>query len=215
MNRIRIVLVDDHAVVRMGFKLLLESTQQMQVIGESDCGEDAYERHLQRLPDITILDLTMPGMGGLETLRRLRSIDPKASVLVLSAHEDTCHVRKALKAGASGYFSKRAAPEGLIDAVHQIMSGQIALDSYIAQRMSGTTDNDAVEESELVRKLSEREFESFLALASGMSVQQVADKMGVAPSTAGTYLYSIKQKLHLKNQAEMALLAIRQGFINL
>jgi two-component system invasion response regulator UvrY len=209
---IRVALVDDHAVVRMGFRLLLETAPDIIVVGEADGGEAACEQYRQWRPDVTFVDVAMPGMGGIETARRIRGLDAKARIIALSSYEDASHSRRMLKAGAMGYLSKRSAPDGMTEAVYKVMRGEMALDPHIAHRLA-TVSGHACDEDRMLEALSEREFETFICLARGMSVAQAAEHMGVAASTAGTYLYNIKQKLALQNQAEMTLIAIRQGLI--
>ncbi|HEY5101922.1 MAG TPA: response regulator transcription factor, partial [Steroidobacteraceae bacterium] len=121
---IRVLLVDDHAVVRMGFRLLLQSQSEMSVIAEAESGEVACQRYLELNPDVVVMDLAMPGMGGLEALRRIRAHHPQARVLTLSAQDDPMHARRALREGALGFLSKRSAPEALIEAVTAVAGGQ-------------------------------------------------------------------------------------------
>jgi two-component system invasion response regulator UvrY len=207
---IRVLLVDDHAVVRMGFRLLLQTTSDIRVVGEADSGEQAQDMYAALRPDIVVMDITMPGMGGIEAVKRLLAYDREALVLALSAHEDASHPRRILKAGAAGYLSKRGAAEALIDAIRDIMDGRIVLDPHIAQRLNAGEGQDS---EPLVDRLSEREFEAFIGLAKGMSVNQLAESMALSSSTVGTYLYNIKQKLGLQNQAEITLLAVRLGLV--
>jgi two-component system invasion response regulator UvrY len=209
-SRIQVLLVDDHAVVRMGFRLLLQTTPDIQVIGEADSGEHAIELYPALRPDVVVMDLTMPGMGGIEAVKRILAFDREALILALSAHEDVSHPRRILKAGAAGYLSKRGAAEALTQAIRDVMAGRIVIDPLIAQRLQA---DDADAGGPLVERLSEREFEAFLGLAKGQTVAQLAEAMQLSSSTVGTYLYNIKQKLGLQNQAEITLLAVREGLI--
>jgi two-component system invasion response regulator UvrY len=209
---IRVALVDDHAIVRTGFRLLLETAPDMVVVGEADDGESACDQYRLWRADVVILDVSMPGMGGIETTRRIRDIDAKARIIALSSYEDASHSRRMLKAGAAGYLSKSGAPDALLDAVYKVMRGEMALDPHIAHRLA-TVSSHAGDDDRPLDALSEREFETFICLARGLSVAQAAERMGIVASTAGTHLYNIKQKLQLQNQAEMTLLAIRQGLI--
>jgi len=206
---IRVLLVDDHAVVRTGFRLLLQAHPETQVVGEADSGELACQRYLELTPDVVVMDLAMPGMGGLEALRRIRAHHPQARVLALSAHDDPLHARRALREGARGFLSKRSAPETLLEAITTVAAGQRYLDTALAQKL-------ALEESHgksAVERLSEREFEVFVRLAGGASVQRIAEDLKLSASTVGTHLYNIKQKLGVSNQAELTLIAIRHGLI--
>ncbi len=210
IDKTRVMLVDDHAVVRVGFRMLLSASPDIEVVAEASSGEAAYQCFAEAGPDVVIMDLSMPGMGGIEAVRRLLARDRDARVLVLSAHEDTTHAKRVLKAGALGYVSKRTAPETLIEAVHAIAMGRAYLDADMAQKLaledfSGTPG--------AVEALSEREFAVFLQLARGQSVQQIAEVLSLSPNTVGTHLYKIKQKLGAGNQAELTLIALRNGLI--
>ena len=208
----RVMLVDDHAVVRTGFKLLLQAGTDIEVIAEADSGEEACRLYDAIAPDVVVMDIAMAGMGGIEAIKRLLARDPQARVLALSAHEDTSHPKRALQAGALGYLSKRSAPEVLIEALRATARGEHYLDAQIAQRMAvqGLSGADSP-----VEKLSAREFEVFVQLARGQSVAQISETLKLSPSTVGTHLYNIKQKLGLNNQAEITLLAARHGLIDI
>jgi len=208
---IKVMLVDDHAVVRMGFRMLLEGADDIVVLGEAESGEEAVRRFAELKPDVIVMDISMPGIGGLEAIDRILAKDPDMRILVLSAHEDAMHARRVLKAGAVGYLTKRSAAEELIHAIRVVHQGKTYLEPGIAQQM-------AVEqvsgERNPVDTLSEKEFKVFLSLAQGRSVQDIADVMSLSPRTVGTHLYNIKQKLGASNSAELAIIAIRAGLIN-
>ncbi len=208
---IRILLVDDHAVVRTGFRLLLQARSDVAVVGEAESGEAACQRYIELLPDVVVMDIAMPGMGGIEALRRIRAHDPQARVLALSAHDDPMHARRALREGALGFLSKRSAPEALLEAVAGVGSGQRYIDPRVAQRLA-LEDIEGTESSP-IKRLSEREFDVFIRLARGASVQRIADDLRLSASTVGTHLYNVKQKLGVSNQSELTLLAIRHGLI--
>ena len=205
------MLVDDHAVVRTGFRLLLQAFADIDVIAEADSGEAACQMYESMAPDVVVMDIAMAGMGGIEAIKRLLAKNSRARILALSAHEDTSHPKRALQAGALGYLSKRSAPEVLKDAIRLIAKGQRYLDAQIAQRMAV---QDLTGTQGPMEKLSAREFEVFVQLAHGQSVAQISETLALSASTVGTHLYNIKQKLGLVNQAEMALLAVRHGLID-
>lgn len=207
---IKVMLVDDHAVVRMGFRLLLEGVPDIKVVAEVESGEEAYQRYPEARPDVVVMDLAMPGMGGLEAMRRLRARDERARILVLSAHDDTLHPRRVLDAGAMGYLSKRTAPEELIAAVREVAQGKLYIEASIAQQLATKRLTGGAEPTEA---LSRREFEIFMLLARGKSVGEIAETLFLSPSTVGTHLYHIKQKLGAANSAEMALIAMRAGLL--
>jgi two-component system invasion response regulator UvrY len=208
---IRVLLADDHAVVRMGFRLLLQSNSGITVIAEADSGEAACQLHLEFAPDVVVMDLAMPGMGGLEALRRIRARDPHAKILALSAHDDLIHARRTLQEGALGFLSKRSAPETLLEAVSTIAAGRRFIDPALAQKLA-LAEFDGGNRSP-VEQLSEREFAVFVRLAGGATVQRIAQDLKLSPSTVGTHLYNIKQKLGVANQSELTLIAIRHGLI--
>ncbi len=211
MNQIKILLVDDHAVVRMGFKMLIEAEADIKVIGEAESGEVAVKLFQELKPDIIVMDITMPGIGGLEAIDRIMAKDKNTKILVLSAHEDSVHPKRVLNAGAMGYLTKRSAAEELIKAIKSIHQGKRYLEPNIAQQMAITQLSG---ETNPVEILSDREFEVFMALAKGKSTNDIADTLCLSPRTVGTHLYNIKQKLNANNSAEIALIAIRCGLID-
>jgi len=207
---IGVMLVDDHAVVRMGFRLLLEGSSDIKVVAEADSGEEACRKFPDVRPDVVVMDISMPGIGGLEAIDRILAREPTARILVLSAHEDAMHARRVLKAGAAGYLTKRSAAEALMQAIRQVHQGKTFLEPEIAQQMAVQQVNG---DRNPVDMLSEKEFKVFLALAKGQSVAEIADVMSLSPRTIGTHLYNIKQKLGASNSAELAIIAIRAGLI--
>jgi two-component system invasion response regulator UvrY len=208
---IRVLLVDDHAVVRTGFRFLLQSLAEVSVVGEAESGEAACQRYLELTPDVVVMDLVMPGMGGLEALRRIRAHHPQARVLALSAHDDPMHARRALREGALGFLSKRSAPEALVEAVTTVAAGRRYLDLNLAQKLALAEFEGAAKPP--IEQLSEREFDVFIRLARGATVQKIAEDLKLSASTVGTHLYNIKQKLQVNNQSELTLLAIRHSLI--
>jgi len=211
LSQIKILLVDDHAVVRMGFKMLIEAEADIKVIGEAESGEVAVKLFQELKPDIIVMDITMPGIGGLEAIDRIMAKDKNTKILVLSAHEDSVHPKRVLNAGAMGYLTKRSAAEELIKAIKSIHQGKRYLEPNIAQQMAITQSSG---ETNPVEILSDREFEVFMALAKGKSTNDIADTLCLSPRTVGTHLYNIKQKLNANNSAEIALIAIRCGLID-
>jgi len=207
----RVLLVDDHAVVRTGFRLLLQSQSDISVVAEAQSGEAACQVYAEVAPDVVVMDLGMPGMGGLEALKRIKARDPAARVLALSAHDDPMHARRALREGALGFLSKRTAPEVLIEAIASVAAGRRYIDPGLAQKLALAEIEGAARSP--LEQLSEREFEVFIRLASGATVQKIADDLKLSASTIGTHLYNIKQKLGVVNQSELTLLAIRHGLI--
>jgi two-component system invasion response regulator UvrY len=209
LHGVRVLLADDHAIVRLGFRLLLEGAGAV-VVGEADSGENAIRLYAETQPDLLVMDVSMPGSGGLAALERLLAWEPKAKVLMLSAHHDDIVPVRSLRLGAAGYLCKRADPAEFLRAVGQIAAGRRYLDPELAQtvalaQLSGSANP--------VETLTEKELAVFLKLAGGRSVNDVAADFCLSPSTVGTHLYHIKQKLNVQNAAELTLVAVRNGLI--
>ena len=205
---IRTLIVDDHPVVRDGFRRLLESTGEISVVAEADTGEDGYEAFKEYLPDVVIMDLTMPGAGGLEAIRRISQWDSNARVLVFSVHENPIYPKKAAQAGAIGYVSKRCAPTEMIESVRRVAQGQ----PYFASNPQ-VPDDDLQDEQAAIESLTLREFEVFNLLALGHPVPEVARILNISQNTAGVHQTRIMHKLGLQNAAQLARLAIRHGIV--
>lgn len=211
MSQINVMLVDDHAVVRMGFKMLLESDADIKVVAEAESGEQAIQRYVEHKPNIVVMDITMPGIGGLEAIERILAKDSAAKILVLSAHEDSVHPKRVLNAGAMGYLTKRSAAEELIKAIRTVAGGKKYLEASVAQQMAI---QQLSGDQNPVDVLSPREFEVFMALAKGKTTNEIAETLFLSPRTVGTHLYNIKQKLNANNSAEIALIAMRSGLLD-
>ena len=209
LNGTRVQLADDHAVVRLGFRLLLEGAGAV-VVGEAADGDSALRLHAETAPDLLVMDVSMPGGGGLAALERLRARDPAARILMLSAHHDEVVPVRALRLGANGYLCKRSEPAEFLRAVAQVAAGRRYLDPELAQQVALAQLSGAAQPLEA---LTEKELAVFLKLAAGQTVNDVAGDFHVSPSTVGTHLYHIKQKLNLRNPAEITLLAVRNGLI--
>lgn len=210
MKPIKVLLADDHAVVRMGFRLLLETTDDIQVVAEAASGEEACSLSCEVLPDVVIMDISMPGIGGIGATKRLVEQHPEICILILSAHLDNIHPRLALRAGARGYLTKLSAAEVLISAIRHVAMGGNYVEPTIArelacQQISGSDDP--------MTMLSPKEFEVFKQLANGKSVKQVAETLFLSHHTVGTHFYKIKQKLGTHNSAELVMLAVRAGIV--
>ena len=209
LEGIRVLLADDHATVRMGFRLLLEGAGAT-VIGEADSGEAAVSAFDRSPPDVLMMDVSMPGIGGLGALERVRAHHPDARVLILSAHDDAQIPTRALRAGATGYLSKRAHPDELLRALTSVARGQRYIDPEIAPALALAQFSGG---QDPVSALTEKEFAIFLQLAQGRSVAEIAESHRLSPSTVGTHLYHIKQKLNVQNAAELTLVAMRNGLL--
>jgi two-component system invasion response regulator UvrY len=192
--------------------MLLDATEDIRVVAEAESAEVAYQLIPTAKPDVIVMDISLGGTMGVEATRRIVARDKMARVLGLSSHEDPSYVRYMLKAGALGYLSKRSAPDELMHAIRQVAEGRMYIDSQLSQRMALEEFNG---EKSPIEVLSEREFGVFIQLAKGSSVNQIAEMLNISPRTVGTHLYNVKQKLGVANQAELALIAVRHGLIEL
>jgi len=207
---ITVMLIDDHPVVLDGYCRLLDETPGIKVVAKAGDGETACELYQKYLPDVAILDLNMPGIGGLETLRRIRAKNPEARILVFTMHDNATLILRVMKAGATGYISKQAGVGQMVDAVHQVAKGDLFIDpKHIPNLMRwGTNQPD-----DPIHSLSAREFQLFQLLAEGHSVIEIAEILSISPKTAGVHHTNIMRKLDVKNTVQLVRLAIQQGII--
>ena len=210
VKKTTIVLVDDHAVVRAGVRRLLEQEPLFEVIGEAESGEKAYQIFGELKPDVMVMDLSMPGMGGLEAIRRILMRYEKAKILVLSMHEDLSFANQALKLGAKGYLTKNALADDLVKSIETVTQGDVFLSDEIAKKMamqsiSGNQDP--------VHELSAREFEIFRLLAEGLDIEAIASTLNISSKTVSNYQTMIKQKLNINTPIELIRYAIKVGVI--
>ncbi len=204
-RKINIILVDDHAVVRAGFRMLLATCDNIEVIGEAERGEQAIQLYLELLPDILVMDLSMPGIGGLEAIRRIVQRDPQARILVFSVHHEQVYVQRALSAGAQGYITKNSAPAILALAVEKIMQGRC----YVEQGLIGRAGGLAYQG--IIDAFTQREFDVFALLAQGLTVQKIAEQLCLGQKTVANYATQIKKKLQVETTAELAHIAVNLG----
>jgi two-component system invasion response regulator UvrY len=210
VDRVRVLLVDDHAVVRAGYRLLLQNAPEIEVVAEADSGELGCRLFAELAPDVVVMDLTLPGIGGLEAIRRIVQRDPKAKVLVFSMHEDILFVEQALAAGARGYVTKSSAPRVLVAAVKQVAAGGQPLAADIARRLKFARARGG---DSPLKQLSTREFEIFCLLAEGLGSADVAKRLSLSHKTVANYGTQLKAKLGVATVAELTRLAIRHGVI--
>ena len=206
---IRVMLVDDHAVVRAGVRRLLEQDAKFSVVAEAETGERAYQIFGDHLPDITVIDLSMPGMGGIESIKRIIARYPTAKILVLSMHENAAFASQALKVGAKGYLAKSGLAEELANAIEWVMTGQTYLGSEISNKIALQSNN----QNDPMQELSAREFEIFRMLVDGVDLAKIATTLNISMKTVSNYQTSIKQKLGVNTPIEMVRMAIRCGLI--
>lgn len=210
MQPCNIILVDDHAVVRSGLRRLLELNKDMNVIAEADSGEQAYQLYGELNPDVVVMDISMPGMGGLESAKRIIKRDSSAKIIIFSMHETASFATQALKAGVKGYVTKTGDSDDLQAALTQVMRGKTFLSADVAQKIALQT---LMGEDDPLQQLSGREFEVFRLLADGNRIEEVAEMLKISQKTVANYYTIIKQKLDVSSPIEMVRLAIRHGLI--
>jgi two-component system, NarL family, invasion response regulator UvrY len=210
---LEIVLVDDHAIVRTGFRLLLESNPHMKVIAELDSGEAANQFCNTHDPDVIVMDLSMPGMGGLEAIRRIKAKKPLIRLLVFTMYDSISFVEQALEAGADGYITKNNAANALMEAVKKVAKGETWVESSLAAQV-GTRHQHGGQPG-VLSKLSRREFQIFCRFAEGQTAQDIAQDLSLSIKTVANYQTQIKEKLSIHSSADLVKLAISNGVLKL
>lgn len=207
----RIVIADDHAIVREGLKRIVASADDMQVVGEASDGIEVMQRVRDLSFDVLMLDLSMPGRSGMETIKLVRAEKPKLRVLVLSMHQELQYAVRAIKSGASGYMTKESAPDLLLQAIRKIASGGAYVSAEVAEQLalhampgSATLPHES---------LTEREFEVMQLLVAGTSVTHIATKINLSVKTVSTHKTNLMQKMALENQSELIRYAMRHGLV--
>ncbi len=212
-EKLKVLLVDDHTVVRAGFRILLSTQDFIDEIMDVDRGEAACQNYNEFKPNVVVMDLSMPGIGGLETIRRLIQLDADAVVLVYSIHDEAIYVERALQAGARGYVSKNSAAEVLAEAVAVVASGKRYVEDGLLVDQENSAYNDEDKLREVVDVLSPREFDVFCLLAKGMTAREAATDLCLGYKTVANYSTQIKNKLNASTAADLARIAMTLGII--
>jgi two-component system invasion response regulator UvrY len=207
-DRVTVLLVDDHAVVREGYRRLLERHGDIVVIGEAGDATEAHALFCKLAPQIVIMDITLPGISGIEAMRRMLAHRPDTRALIFSMHEDAIFARRALQAGAFGYLTKASAPSVLVEAVHTVASGKKYLSAAIAQALAL---RDTTFDQSASGGLSAREFEVLRQLAQGQSIREIAHAMGLNPKTVSNHQSVIRQKLGADSAMQLLSIAKKLG----
>lgn len=207
-QQIRVMLVDDHAVVRRGYQTLIEEHGHIQVVCEA--ADAAYQLYKAKTPDVVIMDITMPGRGGIDAIRQIRQWDPSARILVFSMHANAAYALQAFRAGAKGYVTKSSDPELLVAAIESVARNKTALCPEISEALATSrlqSDSDPFE------SLSPREFEILRLILEAKSTDEIADTLRLAPKTVGNYHYAIKTKLGVASDIDLVYFCMRHGLI--
>ncbi|MBI1397430.1 MAG: response regulator [Betaproteobacteria bacterium] len=207
---VTVLIVDDHAVVREGLCRLIESAEGLRVAGQVMSGEDAVETYPRLRPDLVLLDLSLPGIGGVETAQRLLSRDPSARIVALSMHDDPLVVARMLRAGARGYVTKACGPDVIVDALRAVAAGRHFLSADVAQDVAVMALPGG---GSPLRRLSSRELAVFRLIAGGLSLDETAQHLGLSRKTVANYQTSLRQKLALTTSAQATRLAIACGMM--
>jgi len=209
-RRTTVLLVDDHAVVREGYRRLLERTDDLIVVGEAASGEEAYRLFGELDPRVVVMDISLPGIGGIEAARRILARDSAARILMFSVHEDVVFSSRALQTGARGYVTKASAPEVLVEAVRLVAAGKLYISHDMAQELAVQM---VPGHHNPLHALSAREFEVFRLLVAGHRIEEIARILSLSTKTVANYQSSIRQKLDVSNTAQVVRLALSQGLL--
>ncbi len=215
MDKLRILIVDDHGIVRAGIRSLLEAQPDIEVVGEAAGGEEAIEKALQFRPDLVLMDIAMPGMNGIEATKRIKKELPEVSVLVLSMHDDEEFFFPVLRAGASGYILKEAEPQELLYAIRTVYQGQVFLSPTVATTLlEGFVTARPEQQEESYGTLTRREKEVLRLAASGQTNREMAEALFLSIRTVEKYRQAVMHKLGLSRREDLTKYAIRRGLID-
>ena len=208
----RILIVDDHAIVREGLKQILAEVDDIEVAGEAECSSCALKMTRKQTWDMVLMDISMPDRSGIETLEIMRKEHPGIKVLMLSMHREAQYAVRSLKSGAAGYLNKQSAPDQLVDAIRMVASGKKYISAELAQELASEVSGEHVEQPH--EALSNREYQTLCMIASGLTVSAIAEKLMLSVKTISMYRARLLTKMHMKNNAELTHYAIKHGLID-
>jgi two-component system response regulator NreC len=213
--KIRLLLVDDHAVVRTGLRMMLEGEKDMEIVGEAENASEALNQISQLKPEVVLMDIGLPDMSGIEATRQIKQLAPDIAIVALTIHEDEEYFFKMLDAGASGYVPKRAAPEELIKAIRVTAQGEVYLFPSLAKLLVSDylTQSNQPRNQATLDGLTPREFEVLTLLADGSSNAEIGEQLSISPKTVSRHRENIMGKLNLHSRSELVKYAIRKGII--
>ncbi len=209
---IRIIIADDHAIVRAGLKQILSENPDMSVVGESSDGQDLLEKVRENDYDVVLIDISMPGRNGLEILKQLKIEKPELPVLVLSMHPEEQYAIRTLKAGASGYLTKETASDKLVEAIRRVAQGKKYVSPSLAEKLADSIRDDTV--SMPHESLTDREYQVLCMISSGKSVSDIAKELFLSVKTVSTYRTRILEKMNMKNNAELTHYALKNNLLS-
>ncbi len=209
---ISVLLVDDHDLVRMGFRLLLEQVPDIEVVGEADCGEAALEQIPKLNPNLVLMDINMPGIGGIEATRKIRHHHPQTQVIVVTAHDDSPFPFQLHEAGALGYLTKGCHADELFTAIRTVAKKLPYISSDVSQKLTVASLN-GLDHNSPFSDLSQREMQILLMIVQGKKNKDISDVLNLSQKTISTYRHRLYEKLKVDNDVELALMAIRHGLV--
>jgi two-component system, NarL family, invasion response regulator UvrY len=210
-EKIRVLIADDHAIIRQGLKQILSDTDDMEVTGEADGGILAVQLIREHQYDVVLLDVSMPDRNGIDTLKQIRKEAPKLPVLMLSMHPEEQYAIRALRAGAAGYLSKQGAPEQLVTAIRQVASGKKFVSAAVAEELANAIGEDL--ERPPHEKLSDREYQTLCMISSGKTLTQIAEQLNLSVKTVSVYRARLLEKMKLRNNAELTHYGLKHGLV--
>lgn len=207
---IRVLLVDDHAVVREGYRRLIEKHEGIEVVAEADDAASAYKAFKSAKPDVVIADISMPGRGGIDLVRQIRQLDPRARILMFTMHADASYAQQAFRAGARGYITKSSPPDVLVSAIRSVYAGRAALCDEINGVIAASR---LIDDVSLIDALSPREFEILRMILDAKSTEEIAGAFNLSPKTVANHHYAIKSKLGVQSDIELVYACMKQGLV--
>ncbi|MGC3963082.1 MAG: response regulator transcription factor [Rhodocyclaceae bacterium] len=211
-EKIKVLIADDHAIVRHGLKQILSETDDLSVVGEADGGVKAMQMMRGTVYDVVLMDISMPDRNGIDTLKLVKKEFPRVPVLILSMHPEEQYAVRALRAGAAGYLSKQGAPEQLVTAIRQVANGKKYVSPAVAEELANAIGDD--EDSRPAHeKLSDREYETLCLIASGKTLTQIAEKLNLSVKTVSVYRARLLEKMKLQNNAELTHYGLKHGLV--
>ena len=210
-EKIRVLIADDHAIIRQGLKQILSDTEDLEVTGEADGGVPALQMIRDHQYDVVLMDVSMPDRNGIDSLKLIRKENPRLPVLMLSMHPEEQYAIRALRAGAAGYLSKQGAPEQLVTAIRQVASGKKFVSAAVAEELANSINEDFDRPPH--EKLSDREYQTLCMISSGKTLTQIAEQLNLSVKTVSVYRARLLEKMKLRNNAELTHYGLKHGLV--